>query len=502
MIGGTVGDIAIGAHSATGRVTGLTARQAGYLNLHARWGYEGTLNANDLVFLTYMDGELQRRELGHTRNAHLIAPNPNPHLLNVMAWRAYQDPPDEDYGAIATTRAHLEWTRHTDTTIAGYQLWHSTDNITFTVYADHTTTALQTGIYVLTSGAVATIIGNANGTDDTNALYTITVTNAAASLMTVTSDTGYSATMKYIVGTPIEVVPGVQVMFSSAPANADAATFILGVLPEYNTAVLASGTHYFKIGAIDAAGNPCDEGDLDDAIPITITPAPTPLQAFELGYDESTDEITFTATQSASADADTLVIYSNYDSTMGTLLDDIIYDAPLFTMALATGITVTDEVLLDATSLPAGTYRFVPRAVTTAGIDDQTSVEYTMEIPYIPAALVTPYDLTATPTANGGVDLTWLATEDAPGGWEISATPDSGTLPTIETPAPGVAFNTDTFSFTVSLTAADIGTEDTYTVSVRAANVGATRFGTPATVEVTTDSTPPTAPTGLRGVPF
>ncbi len=485
----------VGGLSALGSVDGLTARQTNGTNIGATWGYTGDDESANIYILVYLDGRLMQILPGTALNTEVASGSYATHNLDVFPWARHHVAPDEWYGGLATYRAHLEWTRPNDSSIAYYNIYRSaTAGGSYTLYATHNKPGLETGEKSFASGARCTIAGHYDGAVHTNTKFTLTITNAATNRATLTNDKdGNSVSIGYTIGAPVILLDGITATIIGTPINNDAITFIAGVQPFYDTAVLAEGAHYFKISSVDTAGNIATQ---HGPIFITITQPPLPVTDFEVTYDESNNYIMYSLTGSETEAVDVINIYSNYIASSNTLLDSVYYGFPfLLVVTNIPGDPYVDELLL-ATGKPNGTYKFVARARTNTGLEEQNGVYDEVVLPYVPAALTTPYSITATPTAGGAVILTWLSDLIPAGGWRIT-----GLVGTI-TVTPTASEFSNAFKFTTSLTAGQVGAEGSKTVLISARNAAGTFFGNAGTVTFIADATAPTAVTGAFGVPF
>ncbi len=491
MLGYQLGDLHAGGASATGTVTIVHAQQTGALQMHVQWTYQGFDATKNILFLVYLDGELVRRLPGNHRSANIIVPNNDPHQINIVPIRHYGDPLEEMYGAAITSRAHLRWVRETGT-LSAYEIYHSTDNITYTLDGTITKPSLQTKIDNVASGAQIEISGSYSG-PVTNRLYTLTITNAAEDEAELTNDNNADmATVSYNLDHPATLFAGVQATIRGVPVNGDAISFLVGIQPEYNSTVLADGLHYFKVKSIDAADN---ASSLSSAITVVITRPPLPLTEINYRWDFTDPNWTLTIAGNIQTDGQWVHVYSNYDGT--TLHGEILSFTPFMSVGpFLTGLQDITLLLTDNGTLPAGTYQFIARtAVGDIGtIDDGTSVLYSVEVPYIPATLPAVIDLTAIATTGGGVLLSWYSLIEC-NGWHISGvgTPQTYTLTGVESAG-------NLFGYAKSFTGVECGVEGLKTITVKSSDGG--RFGTPSVVTVTTDATAPSAPTMIDAIPW
>jgi hypothetical protein len=496
MLNGVLSDRRLSGDSATGVVYGIAARQAIAVGVGLSWAARGyDLDANSW-FLIYLNGRFTSRVPGSVFNASLLTPSYDIQDVQVIPWRRDMATPEEWYGSAIGTRAHIEWTRDTDTSISYYNIYRSTTlGGTYELIDSRTALAVESGIFEMASGAECRVEGNYAGEDHhTNSLFTLTITNAAARLLTITNDkNANTVSINYVIGQSFALLDGIQIAITGTPVDADTASFVVGVLPFYDTTPLANGNWFFKIAQVDTVGN---EATLSEALEIVIAGPPSPVQDFAVHYDEDTDDLIALVTQSTDAAAVGVNIYSNFCTDTGALLDKVFYDWPILQLTLATGIASGPETILNAAGKPAGTYRFIARAVTADGVEDGAAVEVTFELPYHPSDLPTPYGLTATPLVAGAVKLSWYS-GPVPADWEITGL---ATDPIHIEIAPQ-AVNA-TFFYEHEVAVADVGPEGTYTASVAARSVNGSRTGTAAAIEFTSDATPPAPAAGLMGVAF
>jgi hypothetical protein len=500
MLNQALSDGHLSGESATGVVYGTTARQTAGTGVIAEWAVRGDdVGQNDFM-LVYLNGRLAQRLNGSARTANLLTGSYDTNQVEVLPWRKDMAAPEEWYGAATGQRVHLEWARDTNTSTTSYNVYSSTDDITYNLLASKSEVSLERGYFEMASGATCVIAGDYGGINDhSNTLFTLTITSASACRLQITNDKTADVFLHtYTPGIAFAFLDGVQITIDGTPADSDTCDFLVGVQPYSDSAPLADGTWYFKTSAVDQVGN---ESSLQETPTIvSIAGPPMPVQAFGdenllLSYNTATDEITADITQSLSSAADTVNIYSNYCTDTDTLLGRVFYDWPLVSISLAAGATVEDQVILAAAGKPAGVYRFVARATTAAGVEDGAAVERTFTLPYVPPALPTPFGLIVTPIAAGAATLTFYSSALTPLEWTIGGL---ATDPLAAAPAAEEAFGS--YLHTVNLDASDIGPDGTYTLTLAATD--GTYSGPSASVTFTTDSTPPSTPSGMVGVAF
>lgn len=481
---------------ATGVVFGVTARQTGATEAAASWACRGRDLAQNVWYLIYLNGRFSHRVPGSVFNTNMLTAAYDTHDLQVLSWRRDMQVPEEWYGARAGIRAHIEWPRDSDTSISKYEVSKcATEGGTYEVVATKDQVALQSGIFEMASGAECSIAGTYNGEGGhTNTLFTLTITNTTSKRLQITNDKDAEVIeTHYVIGHAFTLFDGVMITISGNPSVSDTCSFLLGVQPYYDTGPLTDGEWFFKVCAFDQVGNP---SDLSDALRIIVAGPPAPCESFEVSYDEDTDNVVAAITQSLSESAVAVNIYSNFCIDTSALLERVFYDWPLCSTDLEFGQSISDILLLNAIGKPAGTYRFVARAVTADGVEDGAAVEVTLDLPYHPTNLPKPFALTATPTAGGAVTLTWYA-EIAPADWKITGLTTDPLIVEPDITSAGKAFQ-----YTVDIDASDVGAEGEYTATVAARSVSGSRVGDSEDVTFTTDATPPAAPTGLSGVAF
>lgn len=508
MFGYTLSNLAVGGPQAVGRAVNITARQTAFTGFFVSWDREATTD-EDTVFLVYVDGRLAQRLSGATTSTTLIASDYDAHDVQVLAFPAHFSAPSENYGAAASTRAHLFWTRPADTSITSYKIYRSTTSTgTYTLVDTLSTPVVENETIAIGSGTL-TIAGGPESTTYTNATFTLTITDAAARTATITNNVdATSIAFTYSPGLQASPIAGITFTLSATLATSDSATFLIAIPNYYDSAPLAEGTYYFKVLSFDAAGNPEDTATALAAqtpAAVTITPPPEPVTSFSVAYDESTGALTYAATQSPTASATEIYIYSNWDGT--TLHPAVTFDSDLLTVAATASQAVSGTLVASPTV--DGVYRFVARAVTSAGVDDQTASEETVTLPYVPADLPTIAFLTATPAAGGDVTLTWAADGIPVSGWRVTGftvtpltvSPTASAASTLPRDDDDDAAAPDLFLFTATVDALNVGAAGTYTATVAALSSGGFT-GTPASATVTSDATAPTAVTTLGGVAF
>jgi len=480
---------------ASGSVTGVTLGQTGFFTINVTWGFEplypisdtASYNAacQDTSFGIYLNGRLVQIQPGVIRSATIIAPNADTHEVDVIAWSSQHKMPDNLYIGASIRRAHLEWEPVAASDLASYKIYHATTPNPTTLYATQSTIAVDGVSFDFTSGASVVISGAPDPVTAgqyQNCTFTLTVTDADNGVMELTNDhDAETQTLPFAVGQPVVALDGISIVVTEAPAVTDTLTFPVRVLTYYDTASLSAGTHYFAISAVDNFGN---ESPKTSDIPVVVPATPEPVTAFTVDYDTDTDYITYNVAQSATGAS--VKFYSNYDPSTNTLMDDVYYIAPLLTIALTASATETGN-LLDATGLPAGSYKFAARSVTAGNDEDDSTTTDDITLPYDNGALEI-ISATITQISSTAYTLTWIADDIPSGDWTISWTPNDGSDTTgpIPTDAGGGFLG---YSYTGTVPGSG---EHTFTITA----------GKPYNITTTFDTTAPGTPTGATGTAY
>jgi hypothetical protein len=274
----------------------------------------------------------------------------------------------------------------------------------------------------------------------------------------------------------VPVFDGIRLRITGTPATSETVPLYIGLPTVWTSPAQPAGTKYWRVVALDKAGNASSP---TSTVPVTVVYPPSPITDCLVSYHEGSDEIRLTGTLGSGA---TAVVYSNYFPETETLLDTVSYDTPLASPA------TLPATLLDAEDLEPGVYRFVARAVLS-GLDDGTTVEQTITLPYVPASLPVPGTLAVVSLPAGQILLSWFS-DEAPA-WQVVG--PGGT----EAVTPEV----DGQQHQVTLTSDVVGTTDgEVLLTLRA--VSGSRLGTAASITGVVDSTAPGAPSALAGVAF
>ena len=488
MIGLLCNELCIGGAFAQGQVQGVTVRESQTGAFTVEWGvlpdYDDDALRN-LSLLLYVNSRLMQRLPGNATATVFLAAPGAAHDVQVIAWRADIAPPDSIHGAVLPTRVHLAWARSTDETLSAYLIYRSaTGSAPWTLHATHSRRGVQTGRTTLASGAQVIVAGQYDGQQYSNTVVTVTVTDVALGMATVST----GGIIQFTVGRPCTILGGVTVTFLSAPAVDDALDILFGIQPEYDTGVLTAGTYYFCVAAVDGAGN---EGTKSAAVMATLGASAEPLEDVALSVDE--DGILH-LTGSAPEGTTAVDIYSNRDGD--AVLPYVIYDAPGWTFAQDAG--PVDIEVIDTADLPDGDYVFVARASNGTN-DDGTAVPLRITLPYVAPELATPVRIASESVAGGDCVLTWLASDDPPGGWQLKR---GGSTLTV-TPTATEASGSNPFAYEATAPYSLFGSADgTYTVEIRARSASGAKLGLPGSVSCVADSTAPGQVNGLTAVVF
>lgn len=501
MIGHTLGNATTSSIVATGVVSEVFAQQTSLMSIHVDWPYSGEDEEDNIYFLVYVDGRLVQRLPGSARSTDIIVTSFDMHDIQVVPWRRDMNIEEDFYGSLRAFRGHLEWTRPSDPEVVGYRIYSGPSSLeATTLYDEHSQVSLETGISSIGAGdATLEVSGQYNVSNGyTNTLFTIELIDD--DFLEITNDTDATTiSMPYVPGVAFSPMSGIILTVNGTSPRSGTGTFLVGIQPYYDTGILAEGTTWFKIATIDAAGN---ESAPSSAIPITIALPPEPITDFEMVgvfyISEWVPRISFV--QSASANAASIAVYTNFDQSNGVLLDDIFMDVPLYEVAAAPSTTISSFLPLNPAEVAAisGTFKVLVRAVNSSGVDDGTTVVHTIEIPIL-AELPEPHTIIATPTVGGGVDLSWLTSEPLPTSsfWRITG---DIVAPVDDASTDPVEASDVYYRYEYSLTPAQVGPEGTYTIEIL--GVSGSLDGPTGSVDVTTDSTLPSGISDLTGTPF
>lgn len=442
------------------------------------------------VFLVYLNGKLIQR-LPHTlRSAEVVTPDYTVHRVDVIAWPENLDAPDFYFTGTGTRRAHLQWEPSTSSDVSAYIVQHSTDDTTFTNYARQETFGVLTPDVYFTSNASAIVRGTPQDDRYKTATFTLTVIDDSVNTITVTNNvTDETWNIPYLIGQPIDVLDGVSILINESPILGDELTFSIGLLPYYDTPALPAGTHYFRILAEDTVGN---LSEVTTGIPVSITPPPNPVQSFEIVRNGS--DFNYSIVQSDSVDVEQVYIYSNYDPTTQTVLPTIDFDNPFKSIPAEPNEIVSGVLITN--SYPDGDYLFVARAVTSAGIDDNTSTPITLRLPFIPPDMAKILSLSATSGTEGSVTFKLISDKISENGWYVSIKDDTDTEVYGELFEENPTAELDAFGYTIIIPGG----------LLPEGNLMATIYdhneGEKSSVSFTTDETPPEPPTNITAISY
>lgn len=472
-----------------GVVNSVTLIPTGYFSATVTWGFEPTLSGfdQDTSFAIYLNGRLQQIQPSQVRNASVILPNADTHEIEVIAYPSMYAIPDSYYAGIATRRVHLEWSPSASTDVVAYNIYAGTTINPTELYGVQNTVAVDGNSYDFPSGASVVISGAPSLEQYRNCTFTITVTDALLGLAEITNSVDAEVIpVVFMVGQPFTILDGISVVITEPPVDNDALTFPVRVLTYYDTATLAAGTYYFTITAIDLAGN---ESTQLSNILATINPPPSPVAEFELSYNHDDDEVDYTVTQSSTIGVDKIHIYSNYDPTTDTLLDAVYFITPFLVISASPNDTKTGVLLPNADTVPAGEYQFVARSVLSTGIESDDTTLATITLPFV-ADEPTIISASARQISTSEYELTWLS-DGAPSGgtWYISWAPNAGSDTHIDPPV--AVSDTPYLQYTYIGTVPGSGSHD-ITITP----------GTPVTVNIVFDTTPPAPPTNGTATPY
>lgn len=392
----------------------------------------------------------------------------------------------------------LRWTRSTSADVAAYRIeWDQADSDWTTladvseIRPDHVSAALPdsgTGTGRLTSDGAWT-------GDATNAKWRVKIAASTSQFQVDPGSGTFGAARDIIRDAPNPIGDGLSVTFDSASSSyltGDTWEIWVGPRTRYITAPLASGTHQFRVSALDDAGN---QSAATSAVSVVVDPDPAPPSSLAVSsYNASTRVFTLAAT--GADGGSTYKLFSNYDVTTNTLSQSVIYDYPVATRSGPGALTLTCT-----TGNPEGAYLFVcRREVSGRNSRNFDAVEYLL--PAGENTIAVPANVQAFPAAEGRIRVTYsqdiappLATPTSIG-YRVSdaggSTVQTGVLSFSAGSSIGVVNGSGTITGLSPFTDGA-----TYYVSLRAAGSGSLLTSYSPASAVVIDSTAPSAPSGL-----
>ncbi|MFT3789347.1 MAG: fibronectin type III domain-containing protein [Tepidisphaeraceae bacterium] len=329
-----------------------------------------------------------------------------------------------------------------------------------------------TGSFTVPAGTHVVAFTATNGTSD-RTTFVDAVSIATATASAPAAPTALTATLLGTTGARLawtsnsnnETGFEVQQATDAAFTTGVVATTVLAAVATLDVTSLTAGTtYYFRVRAINGAGNSTYTSTASLVIP-SVPATPTGFTATPVvggvslaWVDSSTNETGFEVQRATNS---------------------------TFTTGLVTTTAAANATSLSVTSLTAGTtYYFRVRAVNAIG-----SSAYTAAVSAtVPTAPTAPTGLTATPV-SGGVNLVWVDTSTNETGFEVQrATNSAFTAGLVTTTAAAGAS---------SLSVTGLAANTTYYFRLRAVNaVGPSAYTATASATVPNPNTP-AAPSGL-----
>lgn len=491
----------LSGHPATGKVESITANEIGLTGIGVSWVYAGQ-DDESVYFFVYLNGRMVKRVSGFERYTDVVSLSYEDQDVQVLPWRKDQPAPNDIYGSIVSTRAHLEWTRPIDSAVGSYKVYHSESaSGPFVLYDTHNKPSLETGFVSFSSGASLEIMGayNVHG-EHTNTTFTFRISDASTNSAECTNDLNDDIIyLTFSPSVPFVLLPGVVCCIEGVVADEDSAIFSIGVQPYYDTKPLTPGIHYFKVSAVDIDG---DEGPLSSAVPVSVKSYPAPVSGFSVRVLPS-KIIQFSGFQSITPNASMVRIYTNYDSSTNSFLDGLIEEVPHLTVPVSSDEFFSVE-FLPTTALPDGMLKVSPVAVDDLGIEDGTSTVFSLSIPYMPPELPVPMSLTAVTGPAGSVTLSWITDFPAPetisedpGEWYVS-----GGITAIPFFQPEPEERSGRVGYTINIGPGVVGESGEYVLTVAAVSPFDGSLGPSASVTVLIDTSAPAALAHVTGTGF